>query len=139
MKTIKKIFLIVLLTLALMACKTVWPTNSAYAGTKTITFSWDQNTGDLPNLKEWRLKYSFTAGGPYALLATVPYDGTPRPEYTNPASVSIVADGEKRIVYFIATAAATSGAESGPSNEVLYTIDFSVVTVPIRLKIIIGN
>jgi hypothetical protein len=134
MKKLNKIVLIVLVALAVFACKV-----EAFAGTKTITFVWEQGSADLPNLKEWRLHYALTAGGPYTVLVTVPYDGVVKPEYSNVTPVSVIADGQKATVYFVATAVATSGVESGYSNEVNQLIDFTVVTVPIQLKIIIGN
>lgn len=113
-----------------------WWVVVGHTATKSITFAWEQSAADLPQLKEWRIKQSPTAGGPYALTTTVPYDGTPSPEYTS-STVITVPDGAKTTLYFIATAVATSGAESGPSNEVVATFDFSTVTVPIQLRIIV--
>ena len=127
--------------IVLMAFILVWSlgVGLAQAGTKTITFAWEQAAADLPNLREWRILYAFVSGGPYTLLATVPFDGTPRPEYSNPTPVTIVPDGEKRMVYFVATAVANSGAESGYSNQVSDEIDFTVVTIPIQFRIVIDG
>lgn len=113
--------------------------SAALAGTKPITFGWQQNTADMPNLAGWNLLYSFTAGGPYIQLANVPYIGTVQNEYTQLTPVAVVADGQKRTVYFVANAVGKSGQVSGYSNEVNVVIDFTVVTIPIQLRIIIGN
>lgn len=109
------------------------------AGTKPITFNWQQNVADLPNLASWNILYSFTAGGPYTQLVNVPYNGTPQAEYTHLTPVAVVADGQKKTVYFVANAVGKSGVVSGYSNQVSIEIDFTTVTVPIQLRIIIGN
>ncbi|MEW6184711.1 MAG: hypothetical protein AB1585_03110 [Thermodesulfobacteriota bacterium] len=129
---------VVVWTLALLALVSLWfLVNTGYSATKTVTFTWEQSAADLPVLKEWRIHYSFTQGGPYSLLATVPYGGTPQSEYIHPTPVSVVPDGGKRLVYFVATAVATSGAESGWSNEVSDLVDFSTTTIPIQFRIVI--
>ena len=109
------------------------------AGSKTINFAWEQGTSDLPNLQEWRIHSSLTQGGPYKLLSTIPFDGTTKLEYTGSGTVTEIADGQKATVYFVATAFGKSGAESGYSNEVSALIDFTTVTTPINLKIVITN
>jgi hypothetical protein len=121
----KKLLIVFLLVLLPVLC---------FAETKNITFLWEQATTDLPNLKEWRIKQSMAPGGPYTLATTVPYTGTPQNEYTATAPIT-VPSGAKTTLYFIATAVSTAGNESGPSNEVSAVLDFSVVTVPIRLRL----
>ena len=112
---------------------------STQAGTKTINFAWDQANLDMPNLKEWHLKYSLVSGGPYTVLAVVPYGGVILTPYTGSGTVTAIPDGQKATVYFVCTAVGTSGVESGNSNEVSAMLDFTTVTVPVNFKIVITN
>jgi hypothetical protein len=126
------LFLLVIVAMILIG------TGLAESGTKELTFAWEQDATSLPNLKEWRMKYAAQPGGPYTTLTTVPFDGTPKPEYQAQESVSLVPDGQKATLYFVATAVAKSGIESGPSNEISVDIDFTTVTVPIRFRLILN-
>jgi len=115
-------------------CLLFWWVNFGFSADKSVTFAWEQDANDLPVLKEWRIKKSSAPGGPYETFVVVPYDGQAKPTYTA-TTVLTVPSGQKTTLYFVATAVATSGFESGPSNECSYTFDFSTVTVPIRLRI----
>jgi hypothetical protein len=114
---------------------------------KELTLLWGQAEEDLPHLKEWRLYYSTTSGGPYLPVSIPPivYDGSPNPSYTMTQTLSVpVNPGETVTYYFVMTAVSLSGNESDFSAEALNEdgsvgIDFSAphpdVTVPVTLRI----
>jgi hypothetical protein len=126
----KKITL-VLLSLILMV-------TLAFAGSKQVTFTWGQAAADLPNLKSWNIKYSMSSGGPYTLLGNMIYDGTAKPTYTSAQTITLVPDGQKQTIYFVATAVGKSGVESGNSNQVSAEFDFTTVTIPVSFTITIN-
>ena len=121
--------------LVLMAM--VMLTTLSFAGSKQVTFSWQQAAADLPNLASWNIKYSMTSGGPYTQLANIPYV-SPQTTYTSNQTINLVADGAKATVYFVATAVGKSGAESAVSNQASGVFDFTTVGVPIQFTITIS-
>jgi hypothetical protein len=128
--------------------------------TKEITFLYEQATVDLPHLKEWRLHYATTAGGPYLPVKdangaplVIPYDGTPAPEYTSAQTLTVpVAPGTTITYYFVMTAVNLDNEESTFSAEAInidengvpdgthgveFTSPHPDVTTPVKVKIII--
>lgn len=94
---------------------------------KTITFAWNQDAADLPNLAEWRLHWGDVEAGPFVPVldingnaVVIPYDGTPAAEYTasQPFIITVPA-GSSVTKYFVMTAVDTDGDESGYSNVAL--------------------
>jgi hypothetical protein len=122
----KRLFIALLLVLAMAGL--------ASAGTKTITFLWQQDAADLPTLTGWKIYKADTAGGPYTLLYTINYNGTPSQEYTSGPQALVSPDGQIKTYYFVATAF-KPGSESAKSNEVSAVIDFKTLSVPIQFKL----
>jgi len=123
--------LIVLLAIILTA-------SLSYADTRTATATWSQPAASLPNLASWRVYTSPTAGGPYTLLATMPYTGTPAPTYSTTGTLTQAA-GTIKNWYFIVRAVGKNGSESVNSNEVMMPIDLSVMDAPVTLTITIST
>lgn len=123
----KKLLALIVLALALFVA------SPAVAGTKTITFAWEQ-PGDISDLQGWKLYVSEAAGGPYTIQTTINYDGNPLQEYQS-AQPIISPDGQRKTYYFVVTAFDQSGNESGYSNEVSAIIDFEAPLLPIKLII----
>jgi hypothetical protein len=111
---------------------------SVFALTKTLNFGWQQASADLPNLATWRIYSSSTAGGPYALLTQIAYDGQAKPEYTGTATIT-QADNTAKTYYFICRAVGKNGNESGNSNEVSAVIDLIAPSTPVQFKVTISN
>ena len=124
----KKILILLLLCATLLGL-----TVFSFAGTKTLTFAWNQTLPDPNDLAGWKLYSSQTPGGPYTLAATIPFAGA-QTEYTS-AQPFVSPDGQRKTYYFVLTAFDTSGNASGYSNEVSATIDFEAPGVPIQLKV----
>lgn len=62
--------------------------SQAFAAGYNITAEWTMN--DTTNLKEWKLFWSDTTGGPYTEIMVIPYDpNSTGPLYTSPASVEV--------------------------------------------------
>lgn len=115
--------------------------------TKTLTFEWDQT--DTTNLKEWRLFWSNTAGGPYDSqeVAVIPFDpNSGGPTYSSPASATVTGDqGTTVTKYFVLVACGDIPQEDGStiyecstnSNEVSYGfwIPAGKFSVPVNFKI----
>lgn len=115
--------------------------------TKTLTFQWEQH--DKTNLKEWRLYWSESAGGPYdsTPIAVIPYDpASPGPTYQSPADAKITGTQATHIVkYFVLVACgdipqadgSTKYGCSDNSNEVSYDfwIPAGKFSVPIKFLI----
>ena len=72
----KKLFFI-LLTVVLFAALA----SPTWAGSKQLTFAWEQVLPETNDLKEWRIYSATQSGGPYTLTATVPYV-SPQTTYT---------------------------------------------------------
>ena len=125
--------LIVLALLAILA----FPINS-FADTRTATATWSQPAASLPNLASWRVYTSPTAGGPYTLLSTMPYTGTPSPTYTTTGTLTQTS-GTIKNWYFIVRAVGKNGSESPNSNEVMMPLDLSVMDAPVTLTITIST
>jgi hypothetical protein len=105
---------------------------TAFAGTKTLTFAWGQTLST--DFAGWKLYRATIAGGPYTLMTTINYTGTPQTEYTSPQSL-VSPDGQQVTYYFTLTAFDQAANESARSNEVSAVIDFLAPGVPIQLKV----
>jgi len=124
----KKLFLI-LLCFVLFAALAA-PT---WAGSKQLTFAWEQVLPDPNDLKEWRIYSATQAGGPYALMATVPYV-SPQTTYTSSQQMTSP-DGQRVQYFFVLTALDTAGNQSGYSNEVNTWIEFEGPGIPTRFTV----
>ena len=123
--------LIVLLVVLLMAV-------SVFAATRTATFTWTQDAASLPLLSKWNVYSATKSGGPYTLLSSITYDGTPKAQYTGTGTLTQT-DGSSATYFFICRALGKSGIESGNSNEVSATIDLTVPGVPINFQVVIST
>lgn len=96
---------------------------SADAATIRLTFGWDANTeADLAGYRIYRSTTSgqYTYGAANALAS---YG-----KVTTGAADVTGAEGQR--IYFVLTAFDTTGNESGPSNEVSYTIPDTTAPAP---------
>ena len=118
-------------------------TGTAFA--ETLTFQWEQS--NLTNLKEWKILWSDTQGGPYEQLTTIPYDGGVGPIFTSPADAQVTGDqGTHVIKYFVAIACGNIPQINGTiaykcsieSNEVNHDfwIPSGMFSVPVYFEII---
>ena len=110
----------------------------SHAAMSTLTFGWQQEATDLPNIKSWRIYKSNTSGSGYTLFQEIPYNGTPQQEYTAATSLA-QPDGTKVVYYFVCRAVGTNNVESGSSNEVTAVVDWSAPSVPVLFKVTITN
>ena len=115
--------------------------------TKTLTFEWTMN--DTTNLKEWVLKWSETAGGPYDVepAAVIAYDpSAPGPVYSSPEVINVTGDTATHVIkYFVLVACGdvpqADGSKkymcSGNSNEVSWDfwIPAGQFSVPVQFNI----
>ncbi len=120
--------LIIFLAVALL-------TISAFAGQKNLKFEWEQALS--PDLLQWNLYYSETAGGPYTLLTDIVYAGEPGPQFTSDPIIFTSPDGQAVTYYFVLTAEDASGNESRYSNEVSEIIDFEAPDAPFTFTVIV--
>lgn len=141
MKRIK----IVALVLALLL---VAPIAFADTVTKTLTFQWEYN--NPPSyLKDFKIYWSETAGGPYDTtpVSTIPYTGQPGPTFTGDASQPVTGNpGTIVTKYFVCIACGDVPQQDGTtkylcsdnSNEVSYDfwIPAAGFTAPITFQII---
>lgn len=97
----------------------------AFQVTRSRTFSWEY-PGDISQVKEFRLYYGTTAGGPYSLGRLIVPVGTLQGTVTLP----------KGTYYFVCTAA-NEDSESGYSNEASTTV-YDNAMKPINLRIIVS-
>ena len=88
-----------------------------------ITFTWNQ--GDIERVREWKLFYSETEGGPYEELSLIEYTGQPGPQYSTTSTMT-VQKGEKKTFYFVLVTFNILWVFSENSNEVSVTIDRTV-------------
>lgn len=124
----------------------VYAVNTRADTAKTLTAQWEM--ADTTNLKEWKLFWGDTSGGPYTEILTIPYDpNAPGPIYTSPATVQVTGN-QGTIVkkYFVIISCGnipqqdgTSKYEcSGNSNEA--TADFWIpagqFSIPLNFEII---
>ncbi len=126
----KKLFF-VLLTAVLFAALAA----PAWAGSKQLTFAWEQVLPSTNDLKEWRLYSATRSGGPYTLAATIPYV-SPQTTYTSPQQMTSL-DGQRIQYFFVMTAVDTAGNETGYSNEANTWIDFEAPNSPTNLTVTI--
>lgn len=114
---------------------------------ETLTFEWDQE--DTTNLKEWRLYWSDTAGGPYeeTPVAVISYTGGVGPTFEGDATASVVGEqGSTVTKHFVLVACGDIPQEGGGtvyecsenSNEVAYNfwIPAGRFSVPINFRIL---
>jgi hypothetical protein len=106
-----------------------------WAGNKQLTFLWEQDLPASNDLKEWRIYSATQSGGPYTLMATVPFVN-PQVNYSSPQQMASP-DGQRVHHFFVLTAADTSGNESGYSNEVDTWIDFEAPGPPAKVTVTI--
>ncbi|GAG36276.1 unnamed protein product [marine sediment metagenome] len=118
----KKLFLILVLVL-LPAI--------ALAGSKDLTFAWDQVISE--DFGGWELHYG-TSPGVYTAVIDIKYIAGDDGEYS--ATQTIVApDGAETTFYFAILAYDTVGNKSVFSNEVSTTLDFEAPLVPQTLRV----
>ena len=124
----KKLFfgLLIFVLIAALASPTL-------AGSKQLTFAWEQVLPETNDLKEWRIYSATQAGGPYALMATVPYV-SPQTTYTSSQQMTSP-DGQRVQYFFVLTALDTAGNQSGYSNEVNTWIDFEGPGIPTKFTV----
>jgi hypothetical protein len=111
---------------------------TAYCGTKSLTFGWQQTATDLPQMKEWTLYQADAVAGPWIVFTKVSYDGTPKTEYTSTQPLT-VPDSTEKTIYFCVSASDKSGNESGKSNVVSAVIDFLAPAIPVTLQVTVTN
>jgi len=129
----KKAFTLLIVLLVVIITGTL-----AVAGTKTITFYWQQSAADLPTLTGWKIYKADTAGGPYTLFSTITYNGTQAQEYTSGVQSLVSPDGQIKTYYFTATSF-KAGAESVKSNEISAIIDFKELSIPIQFRLTVTS
>ena len=124
----KKLFFVLLAAVLFAALAA--PT---WAGSKQLTFAWEQVLPETNDLKEWRIYSATQAGGPYALMATVPYV-SPQTTYTSSQQMTSP-DGQRIQYFFVLTALDSAGNQSGYSNEVNAWIDFEGPGIPTKFTV----
>jgi len=130
----KKLILI-LLTVLLLA-------GTAFAVDKTVTLQWEQTCIDgcpeqnIGPVEEWRVYMSDASGVYTTPIITMPYDGTPAPNYSSSYILVLEGAGTK---YFIVRAWNAAFGESGNSNEVNYPYNFSGSAIPVNLTFTIST
>jgi hypothetical protein len=115
----------------------LFPIHSMCAS-KTLTFTWNQDSGSLSILAGWKVYQATASGGPYTLLSSITYDGTPKSSYTGTGTIN-QSDGTSKVYYFVCRALGKSGLESANSNEVSATIDLTVPGVPVTFTVTVTN
>ncbi len=96
-----------------------------------ITFGWKQEVS--ADFAGWKLYSSPTSGGPYTLLATIPF-ATQMAAYT--ASQAINAPvGSDTALFFVLSSYDVNGNESGYSNEIAFRADLLPPKEPTDFKI----
>ena len=102
----KKLFFVLLAAVLFAALAS--PT---WAGNKQLTFAWEQVLPEANDLKEWRIYSATQSGGPYTLMATVPYV-SPQTTYTSSQQMTSP-DGQRIQYFFVMTAVDTAGNRIG--------------------------
>jgi hypothetical protein len=107
------------------------------AGTKTLTFAWEQAAADTsaPDFGGWKIYRKLTADGTpaYALVATIDFVAA-QATYTTSQTLEFPS-GQTTTAVFVATAFDKAGNESAYSNEATVIIDFQAPSVPIQFRI----
>jgi len=127
----KTLFVVLFLLVTLLAV-------NVQAGSKSLTFGWQQSAADLPQMGTWKLYRADSQTGPWTLFDSITYNGTPQNEYTT-TKVLTVPDGTEQTIYFSVTASDKSGNESARSNVVSALIDFLSPSVPITFTVTVTN
>jgi len=91
------------------------------ASAETVTFQWNQT--DLTSLKEWKLFWSGTHGGPYVELATIAYDGSSKPLYTSPAEVPVTGNPATNVIKYFVLIACGDIPQADGSNKYMCSAD----------------
>ena len=104
---------------------------------KQLTFSWDQASTDLPNLKEWGLYVMTSSGGTKPAAIAVPYTTGTGPFTASSTFTVTGTPGSTVRRYFVLDAVSKGLNRSGFSNEVFYdfVIPFADITTPMTLKV----
>ena len=104
---------------------------------KSLTFSWNQASVDLPNLKEWGLYVMTSSGGTKPAPIVVPYTTGTGPFTAVSAFTVTGVPGSTVRRYFVLDAVSKNLNRSGFSNEIFYDfqIPFSDVVTPMSLKV----
>ncbi|MEI7425291.1 MAG: hypothetical protein WCK10_04225 [Candidatus Staskawiczbacteria bacterium] len=125
-----------LLVILFITCMIIFSVSSANAGSKTLTFAWEQVLPSPNNLVGWKLYIANTAGGTATLLATIPFVSVAA-SYTTTQTIT-VPDGVITTRYFKILAYNSTGLESDFSNEISTTINLTVPGIPTNLRITIN-
>lgn len=129
--------LLILIEILLVIAVCIALAGSVQAGTKTLTFAWEQATADTsdPNFGGWRLYRKLPGDGTpqYVPVATIPFVAA-QATYTSTQSLEFPS-GQTTTAIFVATAFDKAGNESAFSNEASVTIDFAAPTVPVEFRI----
>lgn len=119
--------------------------SNAFAGSYTIRAEWSMS--DTTNLKEWKLFWSDTTGGPYTEIMVIPYDpNSTGPLYTSPASVDVTGSPASTVrKYFVMIACGDIPQQDGStkylcsedSNEATYDfwIPAGQFSVPLNFEV----
>jgi hypothetical protein len=101
----------------------------AYAAdvTKTLTFQWTQE--DTTNLKEWKLFWSDTSGGPYTEIAIFPYDpNVTGPVYSSSESATVTGEQGTTVTKFFVLIACGDIPQAGGTTNYLCSADSNEVS-----------
>ena len=83
---------------------------------QTITAQWEQT--DTTNLKEWKIFWSDTSGGPYTEILVITYDPTSTgPTYSSPTTVQVIGNPATTVKkYFVMIACGDIPQEDGTTK-----------------------
>jgi len=111
----------------------------AFAVDETASISWEQDCVDgcpaatppVGPVEEWRI-YMGDASGVYdpTPIITIPYDGSPTPNYSADYILTLTGAGTK---YFVVRSWNSNAPESGNSNEVSYPYNFAGSSTPVNV------
>ena len=112
---------------------------------KTLTFGWEQT--NLTNVTQWEMHWSVTAGGPYAEMAVISYDGSGAASYESPVTATVTGEpATTETRYFVLRACGNVAQQDGTtlylcsdfSNEVSYDfwIPFGQFEVPVNFQVV---
>ena len=109
----------------------------AFAAEKSVTFGWQQTIS--ADFAGWKLSKADKSGGPYEIVADIPYVSA-QDQYTT-KQVLVVPGGAVTKLYFVLEAFDKSGNGSGYTDEIPGEIDFEGPEKPITFKILVitGN